>query len=114
MPMNDMRDFEAIDPNIADALKLVSQSVGIAAQLAFPMREDPIAGALADIRGFAVARIDEPVDVIFETVGDFLGENRIPPFVQSPAPSCRSPPPSPAEPQSSSRYSPPPLPPPAA
>jgi hypothetical protein len=68
--MNDMRNLETGEVNVADMPELIARIVSI--ELFVNVREDPIALALADTEGLSIARIDESVDVEFHS--DFRPE----------------------------------------
>jgi hypothetical protein len=70
--MNDMRNLETGEVNVADMPELIARIVSI--ELFVNVRDDPIALALADTEGLSIARIDESVDVRLEFHCDFRPE----------------------------------------
>jgi predicted regulator of Ras-like GTPase activity (Roadblock/LC7/MglB family) len=64
--MDDMDSVKAIAADIADSLELVGQRIGVGTEFSpvtLYMGEDAISLTLADVKGFAVAGIDEAIDV---------------------------------------------------
>jgi hypothetical protein len=68
--VDDVGDLETGETYFADALELVVLLVAVLTQLIADVREDPVALALADVEGLAVAWVDEAVDVGLELRDD--------------------------------------------
>jgi hypothetical protein len=63
MTVNDMAYFESTEADVPYALKLVRQIILVCGEFIINVTEDPIVLALSNIKGFAIPRINEAVDV---------------------------------------------------
>jgi hypothetical protein len=70
--MDDVRHFESGEVNVPDAVELVVRV--LVGELLMGVGEDSVALTLADVEGFPVAGINEPIDVRSELLSDLGSE----------------------------------------
>jgi hypothetical protein len=66
--VNDMSHVEACQANVSNALQLVARIVVV--DLVPYVRKDTITNSFPNIEGFTVPRVDEPIDISLQFLGD--------------------------------------------
>jgi len=64
----DVRHFEAIDPYLSYALKLLGEFILIRLEFTLHVGKDAVAPALPNVECFPVSRIKQPINVIAKLV----------------------------------------------
>jgi hypothetical protein len=77
VPMNDVGDFESVLADFADPLELIRQLVVLGMQFPSHMLEYPIAAALSHVKRLTIAQINQPIDVVFQLIGNELRKHII-------------------------------------
>lgn len=68
MSVNDVSDLESCHVDLPNSLQLGVELIPTEDLLLTDVGEDPVPLALADVERLAVARIDQPVDVVLQLV----------------------------------------------